>query len=1101
MTHGKYIKLRYNINIKKNNLLLWYEILMITNPEKTLNTNGDDLALSSPIISDNLLDTFQASIRRFEGILFFLLIIHGLLVLINTDNPPALLAIVALLSLNILSVIIDRQGNQNFRLLRALFTISIAGVLTAFAMDPANMLVAWFYFTLVYYSFTLRKSHQYIVMATIPLIYFVATIIMPRDIILIEFITHFGLIVVIGGLMRYVTQLIDHAMKHRNLLMDNLLQMRDTYARQLEERTSELQGEIQEREQAQTQLVEERQLLQTIINTIPNHIFVKDRDSRFTLLNQWTLKMLGVEDKPESAIGKSDIDYYPQFAERTYADEQQIMETGEPIIDREETIQDDQGIDRHYLISKVPMYHPKTQEVIGLVGVTTDVTSLQETQIALRESEESLKVFQLRLKTLNQITTNLTRIGSFDELVYQSMKQAIDHLGFTQISCRFIDPENPTQLIGGCQVDQNRKIVMTKYETITVPEDHPVVQIIKGNKTNHIVRDTAIYDAEWNFIGQGDKAFSALLDGDKIIGFLYTDTLFDNAPISESQFELLNLYGATLGALFNRQKTQEALKISEEEALHFQQQLKQLNEITIELESVDTLTELCRQAVVLGREKLGFERIGIWLSLDDNPDMRQGMWGTDKDGNLIDERHLLVPVPEHEAKLTSEGDIFALNNDDLRHYNHEINSTGDGWLLIGLMWDGTKRVGWVFADNVVYGKPLTKNVSELFRLYAATIGLLCVRQIADEKLRESEIRYRAITETSSDIIMIVDKEANVTYISPSLKVVMGIEPTRIIGQSVMQIIHRDDIPEATHLLQQCLQFPHLNTRMNEFRARHAYGHWVQMEAVITSMIDDPVINGILISCRDLTHRLIADERKRIMERERERASVLRQFINDISHDFRTPLSTISTNAYLLKLGKQEHITKRVDMIDQQIERLAKLIDNMNTITKLDETSHIRMEQVNINRILESISYDKSQDIQDKQLNLTLELQTPLPAVIGNVSLLNDAFYHLIDNAIQFCNPEDSIMIQSSEDQESVIIQITDTGDGIAQEDIPFIFDRLYRADKARSTDTGGSGLGLAITRRIIDLHQGHIEVSSQLDEGTTIHLRLPIQNPEVKSFV
>ena len=111
--------------------------------------------------------------------------------------------------------------------------------------------------------------------------------------------------------------------------------------------------------------------------------------------------------------------------------------------------------------------------------------------------------------------------------------------------------------------------------------------------------------------------------------------------------------------------------------------------------------------------------------------------------------------------------------------------------------------------------------------------------------------------------------------------------------------------------------------------------------------------------------------------------------------------------------------------------------------------------------------------------------------MGNLSLLHDAVYHLIDNAIQFCRPEDAIVIQSYQEQEHVVVQIADTGTGITEQDLPFIFDRLYRADKARSMQTGGSGLGLAITRRIINLHKGHITVSSRPNEGTLINLLLP----------
>jgi PAS domain S-box-containing protein len=1215
---------------------------MVADPEKQSNTIGDN-SDAYQVLQDQSLNGHQASIRRLESILYLLLMGHGFLILMSNGNPPALYGVLALLGLNLLGVFINKHENPTPRLLRALFATGVVGVLSVFAIDSANMLIAWFYLILVYYSFALSSRHQYVVMVAVPFGFTLSYIMNPGERGITEFLIRLSLMIISGGLMGYLQRVVNRSINQHIDLIFELQQVHDNTAQQLEERTVELQQEIQVREQAQAKLIEERQLLQTIIDTFPSRLFVKDRDSHFTLVNRWSLERLSLLNDLDTVIGKSDFDFFPHFAERTYADEQRLMETGMPLIDWEETTLDDKGVEHHYLISKVPMYHPETNEIIGLVGVTTevtpfketqialhrseeslkkqiqerqqtqsqlaekhqilqtvidtfpnslyvkdresrfilvnrvcvehlgaqnaddvvgksdvdffphfadrtyvseqhlmetresiidweetilddegverhyliskipmhhhetneiiglvgvtaDITPLKKTQIALSKSEESLKLFQQRLKALNQITIDLTRIEAFDELVYQSIKLAVEHLGFSRLSCRFIDPDNPNRLIGGCRVDDLGEIIMAKYETIPLPLDHPLSEIMRGNKPNHIVRDAVVYDADFQPIGHGDKAFSALLDGDTITGFLYADTLLDGTSFTQSQFELLNIYGATLGALFNRQQIQEALQLSEEEALHFQQQLKQLHEITIELESVDSLDELCRKTIVLGREKLGFERLGIWLTHEDDPVMRRGMWGTDKYGNLRDERDMILPIPDVEAIMITEGDVVTFENDDRDVFDHfDDNPMEFGWNLVGLMWDGTKRIGWLYADNVLYGQSLTQNQHELFRLYVATVGLLCGRQMADEQLRQSEIRYRAITEASSDIIVIVNQQSIITYISPSLKVVMGIEPQVIIGQPVTQVIHKDDVLMADNLLQQCFKLPRLITRMDEFRVRHANGQWVHMEAVMTSMIDNPIVNGVLISGRDITQRLIAEDRKRIAERERERASVLRQFISDISHDFRTPLSTISTTSYLLKNGSADHIERRVDMIDQQISRIANLIDNLIIITKLDETSQIPMEKVNINTILESIPHRRSYRIEEKQLTLTLDLQSHLPMITGNVSFLHDAIYHLIDNAIQFCDFEDSIIIESYHDQKQVIIKIADTGGGIAEEDLPFIFDRLYRADKARNTHTGGSGLGLAITHRIIDLHKGNIKISSQLDEGTLVHLFLPFE--------
>ena len=330
------------------------------------------------------------------------------------------------------SIFVFKASNPTIRLFRALSSLGIGTYLYVFAVDPSNALIAWFYLIVVYYTFALPSPQQYVVIGAVALAFTLAYMINPHHSGVGDYVARLSLMLLLGGMMGFVRLLVQRTLNHRIRLMDELRQARDDYAQQLTERTTELQKEIQDRKQTESQLAEERQLLRTVIDTFPSRLFVKDRKSRFILVNRWSLERHNL-DNVDQIVGKTDFDLYPHFAERTYADEQRIMETGEPTIDWEETTTDSEGVERHYLISKVPMYQPETTEIVGIVGVTTEITSLKETQIALRQSEESLKLFQLRLKALNQITLNLTRIEAFDDLVYQSIKQGLEHLGFSRL--------------------------------------------------------------------------------------------------------------------------------------------------------------------------------------------------------------------------------------------------------------------------------------------------------------------------------------------------------------------------------------------------------------------------------------------------------------------------------------------------------------------------------------------------------------------------------------------------------------------------------------------------------------------------------------------
>ena len=113
-------------------------------------------------------------------------------------------------------------------------------------------------------------------------------------------------------------------------------------------------------------------------------------------------------------------------------------------------------------------------------------------------------------------------------------------------------------------------------------------------------------------------------------------------------------------------------------------------------------------------------------------------------------------------------------------------------------------------------------------------------------------------------------------------------------------------------------------------------------------------------------------------------------------------------------------------------------------------------------------------------------------ISGNPEALRRLFLILIDNALKYTPPGGEISVEFSREQETAVVQVRDTGIGIAPEDVPHIFERFYRADKARERESGGAGLGLSIARWIADVHHATIEVSSRLEHGTTVVVRFPI---------
>jgi PAS domain S-box-containing protein len=464
---------------------------------------------STDLLSMSLIQ--QTFVSRFAPFLYLFLMVYGAVILISNSNPPEYFVILGLFSINMLEAIINKRNYTILRLVSSLFAIGVASILFSFAIDPTSALIAFFYVLVVFYSFALISTHHYVFLTVVAITFTLSFLAKSPEGGIGELIARLSLIFVLGGAMSLIRSVVFRAILDRTRLLGKLRQARDDYAQQLQERTAELQQEIQQHKQTESKLAEGHQLLQTIIDTFPSRLFVKDRDSRFTMVNRQSLKHLQLDDKPDAIVGKSDFDFYPHFAERTFADEQHLMETGEPIIDLEEKVLDNDGVERYYLISKVPMRHPETDEIVGLVGVTTDITSVKEIQRALQESQESLRQFQLRLKALNQITLALTRIETLDELVYQSIQSAITHLGFSRLNCWFINPENPEELVGSYWVNHKGDIVSSKDEVLSLDLFESAKQVVQGEQTNYVMHDTPIYDKHLNPIGHGDKAFLQLI--------------------------------------------------------------------------------------------------------------------------------------------------------------------------------------------------------------------------------------------------------------------------------------------------------------------------------------------------------------------------------------------------------------------------------------------------------------------------------------------------------------------------------------------------------------------------------------------------------------
>ena len=218
----------------------------------------------------------------------------------------------------------------------------------------------------------------------------------------------------------------------------------------------------------------------------------------------------------------------------------------------------------------------------------------------------------------------------------------------------------------------------------------------------------------------------------------------------------------------------------------------------------------------------------------------------------------------------------------------------------------------------------------------------------------------------------------------------------------------------------------------------------------------------------------------------------RQMTADIAHDLRTPLSLIVGHAEAIEDGILPASAETIHVIHDEAKRLNHLIEDLRTLSLADTGELTIVKQsVNPKDLLNRAGMAHSPAAREKNIQLTINADTSIPTVDLDPNRISQVLDNLISNAIRYTPENGHVSLGLAQEKDMVKFSIQDSGPGIKNEDLKHIFERFYRADKARTRSEGGSGLGLAIAKSLIQQHQGEIWVTSQIGEGSTFHFSLP----------
>ena len=242
--------------------------------------------------------------------------------------------------------------------------------------------------------------------------------------------------------------------------------------------------------------------------------------------------------------------------------------------------------------------------------------------------------------------------------------------------------------------------------------------------------------------------------------------------------------------------------------------------------------------------------------------------------------------------------------------------------------------------------------------------------------------------------------------------------------------------------------------------------------------------GVIAVLHDITEQRRLDDARR-------------EFVANVSHELRTPLTNIRsyTETLLDAAGDIPLDTEKqfLGVISSESERMARIVTDLLTLSRLDYgRMELRMTRFSLSVLLRKVADAMKFTAEDSGHELTVDAPDSLPEITGDRERIEQVVVNILSNAVKYTSSGGHIRLAACEGGKNTVrITVQDDGIGIPAEDVPRLFERFYRVDKARSRAAGGTGLGLAIAKEIVEKHGGHIELASEYGKGTTVHITLP----------
>ena len=362
-----------------------------------------------------------------------------------------------------------------------------------------------------------------------------------------------------------------------------------------------------------------------------------------------------------------------------------------------------------------------------------------------------------------------------------------------------------------------------------------------------------------------------------------------------------------------------------------------------------------------------------------------------------------------------------------------------------------------------------------------------VIRLTQENLEQESKRLHSILSYMTDGVLATNRRGQITMINDMAKRQLGVESDEALNQNILELLKIEDEYELRDLITQSPELMIYSQNVN--------GEYISLRVRFALIRrESGFISGLVAVLHDTTEQ---------EKEERER----RLFVSNVSHELRTPLTSVKSYLEALDEGAlSEPVAPDFIKVSlDETNRMMRMVTDLLHLSRIDNaTSHLDVELINFTAFITFIlnRFDKIR-AQDEEKKYEIIRDYPITSVWIEIDTdkMTQVIDNILNNAIKYSPDGGKITVSMKTTDDQMILSISDQGLGIPKEDLPKIFDRFYRVDKARSRAQGGTGLGLAIAKEIVKQHNGFIWAKSEYGKGSTFTIVLPYDRDAVKEEV